>query len=167
MTQIDLVQRPYTEPGLAPRVATQQEAAQQEQFLPPSFPKQTDRQGGTSGVCPRGLLLSGLRTTKGTLLLGCFRLKEDWRGAWDDKTQGSGACHQQTWVWLPYLNQQEEPWAVRGQRRGSAQRKAGSGDNGVTVGGLSSQEMFPWHPRRSMVTLCGRLWVQPLTVGER
>lgn len=119
------------------------------------------------GVCPRMLPLSGLRATKrpsarGALLLGRFRHNEEWTGVRDDKTQGSGACHQQTWVWLPYLSQQEEPWAAKGLRRGSSLRKAGSGDNEFTVGGLSSQEMFPWHPPRSMATLCGRLWVQPL-----
>lgn len=56
---------------------------------------------------------------------------------------------------------------MKGLRKGSSQRKAGSGDNGFTVGGLGSQEMFPWLPQMSMVTLCGRLWVQPLPCGGK
>lgn len=70
------------EPGLALRVATQREAGPEEQFLLSSFPKQTGRQGGTSGVCPRVLLPTGLRATErpsAALLLG--RFSEGWAGA--------------------------------------------------------------------------------------
>lgn len=84
------------EPGLALRVAAQQEAAPQGQFLPSS--KQAGKGGGA-------LLLSVLmcfycqdsqsnqKAICRALLLGRFRLKEEWTRAWDDKTQGNGACH--------------------------------------------------------------------------
>lgn len=145
------------EPGLALRVATQREAGPEEQFLLSSFPKQTGRQGA--------LLVS---------VLVCFCRQ--------DSEQPKGPLRLCFWAALVRDGQERDKigavgpatsWGQQGAlgceraEKGSSQREAGSGDNGFTVGGLSSQEMFPWHPGMSMVTLCGRPWVQPLPCGGK